>query len=70
MFRVVFKNKTSLCEDFGIAKTELDYERYWDEVIERIYVSDWWINPDPKTEKEKRVSKARAAFLDALYYEE
>jgi len=64
------KNRARLCEDFGIAKSGLDYDRYWDEIIERIYDFEWWINPIPKNKKEQEVSKARTAFLDSLYYEE
>ena len=48
----------------------MDYERYWDDIVERIYDSDWWQNPNPENENEEKVSEARAAFLDSLYYEE
>lgn len=64
------KNKSALCKDFGIIQNGLDYERYWDDIVERIYDSDWWQNPNPKNETEEKVSDARAAFLDSLYYEE
>ena len=64
------KNKSALCKDFEIVQSGLDYQRYWDDIILRIYDSEWWLNPDPKSETEKRVSDSRAAFLDSLYYEE
>lgn len=64
------KNKSSLCKDFEIVQSGLDYQRYWDDIILRIYDSEWWLNPDPKNETEKQVSDSRAAFLDSLYYEE
>ena len=64
------KNKSSLCKDFGIIQSGLDYDRYWNDIIMRIYDSEWWNNPNPKDEKEQKVSEARAAFLDSLYYEE
>lgn len=63
------KNRSTLCKDFGIVQSEMDYDRYWDDIVERIYDSDWWQNPDPKNETEERISEARAAFLDSLYYE-
>lgn len=64
------KNKSALCKDFEIVQSGLDYDRYWDEIIERIYDSQWWINPKPKDKREKNVSDSRAAFLDSIYYEE
>lgn len=64
------KNKSALCKDFEIVQSGLDYQRYWDDIILRIYDSVWWLNPDPKNETEKRINDSRAAFLDSIYYEE
>jgi len=64
------KNKSALCKDFGIVQSGLDYVRYWDDIILRIYDSEWWKNPNPKNDEEGSISNARAAFLDSLYYEE
>ena len=64
------KNRSALCKDFGIIQSKMDYERYWDDIVERIQDSHWWQNPNPKNEMEKEVGEARAAFLDSLYYEE
>ncbi len=63
------KNRSSLCKDFGIVQSEMNYERYWEDIVERIYDSDWWQNPNPKDAIEIKVNEARAAFLDSLYYE-
>ncbi|MFZ6015282.1 MAG: restriction endonuclease PLD domain-containing protein [Patescibacteria group bacterium] len=62
------KNKAALCKDFGIRPSGMNYERYWNDIIERIYDSDWWQNPEPKDEIENKISEARSAFLDCLYY--
>lgn len=64
------RNKSNLCKAFGIQQSEMTYDRYWTDIIERIFDSEWWLNPDPKNEQEEQISEARAAFLDALYYEE
>lgn len=64
------KNRPNLCREFGIRQSGMGYERYWDEVVERIRDSEWWLHPEPKTSDEQRVRDARAAFLDSLYYEE
>jgi hypothetical protein len=64
------KNRSALCKDFGVVQSKLDYDRYWNEIVERTFDSDWWINPKPKDDIEKDVSNSRAAFLDSIYYEE
>jgi len=64
------KNKSALCKNFEIVQSGLDYERYWEDIILRIYDSEWWQNPKPQDKIEKQVSESRAAFLDSLYYEE
>lgn len=64
------KNKSSLCKAFGIVQSGMNYERYWNDIIERIYISDWWLKPNPRNDQEEKVSNARAAFLDSLYYKE
>lgn len=63
------KNKKKLCKEFGIYQNQLDYYTYWDDVIERIRDADWWLNPKPRNKKEQIISNARAAFIDAYYYE-
>jgi hypothetical protein len=64
------KNKSQLCKNFGIVQKDLGYDRYWDDIILRIYDSVWWSNPRPNDKIEKDISNSRAAFLDSLYYEE
>lgn len=64
------KNKSALCKDFGVVQIGLDYDRYWDEIVERIYDSEWWLHPNPKDNIEKDVSNSRASFLDSIYYKE
>jgi len=63
-------NLKKLAKDVGMVRPDkLDYERYWTEVVERLQESPWWNSPMPKNEKEARAWKARAAMLDALFYE-
>jgi len=64
------KNKDNLCKDFGIEKIKFDIDSYWDEIIERIFDSNWWQNPKPNSSNENEIiiSNARAAFLDSLLY--
>ncbi len=62
------KNKTQLCKDFGIKQIGMDYQRYWEEIIERILDSAWWKEPRPQNELEGTVWDFRAAMLDAIFY--
>jgi PLD-like domain len=64
------KNQKGFCKDFNVKKSEIDYKGYWEHVIERIYDSEWWLNPTCSTIQEQKISNARAAFLDAIYFEE
>lgn len=64
------KNKSELCKDFGIKQSEMNFEKYWEDIIQRIFDCNWWINPIARNKKEQRISNARAAFLDSIYYKE
>lgn len=61
-------NQRSFCEDFDLTYSHIKCENYWDNVIERIFDSQWWRNPEPKNKTEEKVSLGRAAFLDSIYY--
>ncbi|MDJ1466951.1 phospholipase D family protein [Xanthocytophaga flava] len=63
------KNQKQFCKDFDLVYSNIDYIGYWEDVIERIYDSEWWLNPKPTTQEEIEISEARAAYLDAIYYE-
>ncbi|POD49478.1 hypothetical protein BKM15_22255 [Pseudomonas syringae pv. syringae] len=63
-------NLRKLAKDIGMANsTQLDYDRYWEEVVERIMNAPWWKSAPPKSGKELKAWKARAAMLDAIFYE-
>ena len=63
-------NRPILCNDFGIPQLGLDYDRYWDEIIERIFDTQWWNSNPPNAESlELAVWKVRVAMLDAVIYQ-
>jgi len=62
------KNKKELCQDFEIKRTGMNYERYWEEIIERITDSAWWNEPRPRNALAGTVWDGRAAMLDAIFY--
>ena len=62
------KNRVAMCESFGIVPTGMNYERYWDEIIERIQDSPWWLSDRPQTKGDAAIWDGRAAMLDRLFY--
>jgi HKD family nuclease len=63
------KNRHELCKDFGIKQTGMDYDRYWDEVVERIIDSPWWNAARPANDKGGYVWDGRTAMLDSFFYD-
>lgn len=63
-------NLKKLAQDVGMKRPDkLDYERYWAEVVERLQQAPWWQSPEPKQQCEAKAWRARAAMLDAIFYE-
>lgn len=62
------RNKSGLCAAFGVRR-DLGAEAYWDSVIERLRDAAWWNAPSPRSGVEREVWDARAAFLDAHFYD-
>ncbi len=64
------KNKRTMCSDYGIKSTGMNYERYWDELVSRIHESVWFDNEQPIDKLEKQIWQGRVALLDCIFYEE
>jgi hypothetical protein len=68
-FCISSANQERLAEEFGIRSiTQMNLIRYWDEIIERITEANWWLDPTPQNETEKKIAAYRSAFIDTLYY--
>ncbi|QRR32479.1 hypothetical protein JNX00_12355 [Hydrogenophaga sp. YM1] len=63
------KNLDKLARDVGMVKAGLDYERYWEEVVRRLMDAPWWQSPEPTHATENAVWQARAAMLDAIFFD-
>ena len=63
------KNRDRLCADFAIKKSSMNYERYWEDVVDRITDSVWWNSSRPRDVQDRMIWNARAAMLDAIFYE-
>lgn len=70
-FCITGGNKKYLYKDFGIKKDikSNEYERYWDEIIQRIHKSEWYNTKEPIDIIEKELWSKRVAMLDTIFYE-
>ena len=65
------QNKEELAKDVGIVRADqLDYDRYWKEIVLRLMEAPWWQAPEPAGITEKAVWRTRAAMLDAIFYKQ
>ncbi|HHO0145358.1 NgoFVII family restriction endonuclease [Providencia stuartii] len=64
------QNKKGLAEEFCLSKRNLNYEEYWDLIIERIMVTPWWNSEWPSSGIERSAWQGRVAMLDVLFYKE
>jgi hypothetical protein len=63
-------NLKKLAKDVGIIRADqLDYDRYWDEIVVRIMNTPWWKSETPLAGWDLKAWESRAAMLDALFYE-
>ena len=63
-------NREELCKAFEITLGNHAYDRYWNSIVERIILAQWWNSPRPTDGRAMKVWDGRAAFLDSLYYVE
>ncbi|WBA55416.1 hypothetical protein O7C57_11090 [Providencia sp. 21OH12SH02B-Prov] len=64
------QNKKGLAEEFCLSKRNLNYEEYWDLIIERIMDTPWWNSEWPSSGIERSAWQGRVAMLDVLFYKE
>lgn len=60
-------NREGLTQHFGVAKSAITFDTYWEYLIEPMLYSAWWLAPRP-IGQEGEIWDGRAAFLDAIYY--
>ncbi|MFZ4857863.1 MAG: phospholipase D family protein [Desulfuromonadaceae bacterium] len=62
-------NRRNLCEHLQIIQAGMNYNRYWTDVVSNIINSDFWNSPQPVDNMELNVWHARAAMLDAIFFQ-
>lgn len=60
-------NRDGLSQHFGVSRSAITLETYWDYIIEPMLYSAWWLAPRPSGQ-DGEIWDGRAAFLDAIYY--
>lgn len=63
------KNEKRLCEDLNIKKRMVNYESYWDLIVQPFINSDWDEINLSKSREERKIHSCRIALLDCIYYE-
>ncbi|MFC2992974.1 phospholipase D-like domain-containing protein [Halomonas tibetensis] len=64
------KSSRAMAAAFGIAKSRVNLETYWDCIVVPTSLSKWWLHPRPVGLTEQRIWDNRAAMIDAHFYEE
>ncbi|MBL4848989.1 MAG: phospholipase D family protein [Planctomycetes bacterium] len=63
-------NRKVLCDKFGISvNSTQSFKGYWNEIIERVRGSAWYLARRPSDPVEAEVWDARTAFLDSICYD-
>ena len=61
-------NKEKICAELDLPKN-LNAERYWDEILLRIYDTAWFNSSRPQDKIEQKAWDGRVALIDCIYYE-
>lgn len=65
-------NKPKICNELGISSAQnpsINAEKYWDEILMRIYDTPWFNSPRPKQKEAQQAWLGRVALIDCIYYE-
>ena len=62
------KNKKALCKELQINKSKVNYETYWDLIVQPFINSDWGKQKKSMSKSEAEIYNYRVALLDCLYY--
>lgn len=65
-------NKPKICNELGISASktpDVSAEKYWDEILMRIYDTPWFNSPRPKQKEAQQAWLGRVALIDCIYYE-
>lgn len=62
------KNKNSMCKELQVIKSKVNYETYWDLIVEPFIASDWSKQNKTISKSQLEIYNYRVALLDCIYY--
>lgn len=62
------KNDIAMCKELQVNKSKVNYETYWDLIVEPFINSDWSKQNMQMPKSELEIYKYRVALLDCIYY--
>ncbi|HUH73017.1 MAG TPA: phospholipase D family protein [Chitinophagales bacterium] len=62
------KNQNAMCKELQINKSKVNYETYWDLIVEPFINSDWSKQNKSMQKSELKIYNYRVALLDCIYY--
>jgi hypothetical protein len=62
------KNENAMCKELQVNKSKVNYETYWDLIVQPFITSDWSKQNMPMPKSETEIYNYRVALLDCIYY--
>ncbi len=62
------KNKNAISKELGIEKNKVNYDTYWDLIVETFINSKWSEKNKKMSKLELKIYNYRVALLDCVYY--
>lgn len=62
------KNEKAMCKELQVNKSKVNYETYWDLIVQPFITSDWSKQNNSMQKLELQIFNYRVALLDCIYY--
>lgn len=57
-----------MCNELKINKSKVNYNTYWDLVVQPFINTNWANEANPKSDEDRKIFNYRIALLDCIYY--
>lgn len=62
------KNENAMCIELQVSKSKVNYETYWDLIVQPFINSEWSKQTKPMQKTDTEIYNYRVALLDCIYY--